>query len=101
MTLTKAKIVETIEKTTDINKKEIRDLVKNFFNLITETLQQGEEVKLSGFGKFYLRDKSERPGRNPKTKEQFTISSRRVVKCRLGQKIKEIANQKIDIINNK
>lgn len=89
MSLTKAKIIEKISTETNINKKDIRGVVGIFFQKITETLEKGEEVKLSGFGNFYLRDKKERLGRNPKTKEECLIPPRRIVKCKLGQKLQK------------
>ena len=63
-------------------------MVEVFFEEIRETLESGEQVKLSGFGNFDLRQKSERPGRNPKTGEDIPISARRVVTFRPGQKLK-------------
>jgi integration host factor subunit alpha len=63
-------------------------MVEIFFEEIRETLESGEQVKLSGFGNFDLRQKSERPGRNPKTGEDIPISARKVVTFRPGQKLK-------------
>jgi len=63
-------------------------MVEIFFEEIRETLESGEQVKLSGFGNFDLRVKSERPGRNPKTGEDIPISARKVVTFRPGQKLK-------------
>jgi integration host factor subunit alpha len=62
--------------------------VESFFEEIREVLESGEQVKLSGFGNFDLRTKSERPGRNPKTGEDIPIKARRVVTFRPGQKLK-------------
>lgn len=59
-----------------------------FFEEIRTTLESGEQVKLSGFGNFELRDKNQRPGRNPKTGEEIPISARRVVTFRPGQKLR-------------
>lgn len=70
------------------NKREAKELVEMFFEEIRGALESGSHVKLSGFGNFELRDKSERPGRNPKTGEEIPISARRVVTFRPGQKLK-------------
>ncbi len=67
---------------------EARELVELFFEELTASLAAGNQVKLSGFGNFDLRDKNERPGRNPKTGEKIPISARRVVAFRPGEKLK-------------
>ena len=71
-----------------LNKREAREIVELFFEEIRAALESGRQVKLSGFGNFDLRDKKERPGRNPKTGEKIPISARRVVTFRPGQKLK-------------
>ena len=71
-----------------LNKRESKELVEQFFEEIRTCLENNEQVKLSGFGNFDLRDKSPRPGRNPKTGEEIPISARRVVTFRPGQKLK-------------
>ena len=86
--LTKAEIAETLYEELGINKREAKDLVDLFFEEIRVSLEANEEVKLSGFGNFELRDKRQRPGRNPKTGEDVPISARRVVTFRPGQKLK-------------
>ena len=88
MALTKAKLAETLFEQLGLNKREAKDLVEGFFESLRSSLESGEQVKLSGFGNFDLRDKSERPGRNPKTGEEIPISPRRVVTFRPGQKLK-------------
>ena len=88
MALTKADFAETLFDELGLNKREAKEMVELFFEEIKGSLEQGEEVKLSGFGKFELRDKSSRPGRNPKTGEEVSISARRVVTFRSGQKLK-------------
>ena len=88
MALTKAKLAETLFEQLGLNKREAKDLVEGFFESLRLSLESGEQVKLSGFGNFDLRDKSERPGRNPKTGEEIPISARRVVTFRPGQKLK-------------
>ena len=71
-----------------INKRDAKDLVETFCEEVRESLEAGEQVKVSGFGNFDLRQKSERPGRNPKTGEDIPIKARRVVTFRPGQKLK-------------
>ncbi len=88
MALTKAKLAETLFDQLGLNKREAKDLVEGFFESLRASLESGEQVKLSGFGNFDLRNKNERPGRNPKTGEEIPISARRVVTFRPGQKLK-------------
>ncbi|HEX7340132.1 MAG TPA: integration host factor subunit alpha [Rhodanobacteraceae bacterium] len=88
MTLTKAAMAEQLFADVGLNKREAKEFVDAFFEVIRERLEQGEQVKLSGFGNFDLRSKNERPGRNPKTGEEIPISARRVVTFRPGQKLK-------------
>ena len=71
-----------------LNKREAKELVEQFFEEVRSCLENNEQVKLSGFGNFDLRDKRQRPGRNPKTGEEIPISARRVVTFRPGQKLK-------------
>ena len=89
MTLTKSDIVENLNNEIGLNKREAKELVDMLFNDIKNLLSEGHEVKLSGFGNFQLRDKSPRPGRNPRTGEDVEISARRVVTFKSGQKLKE------------
>ena len=89
MTLTKSDIVEDLNNEIGLNKREAKELVDMFFNDIKNLLSEGHEVKLSGFGNFQLRNKSARPGRNPRTGEDVEISARRVVTFKSGQKLKE------------
>ena len=88
MALTKAEIAEHLFEKVGLNKIDAKDLVEDFFEEVRETLEDGEQVKLSGFGNFELREKKSRPGRNPKTGEDIPISARRVVTFRPGQKLK-------------
>lgn len=88
MALTKADMAERLFEELGINKREAKDLVEIFFEEIRSALEQGQQVKLSGFGNFDLRDKNQRPGRNPKTGEEIPITARRVVTFRPGQKLK-------------
>ena len=89
MALTKADMAERLYSEVGLNKREAKEFVDAFFETMRETLAQGEQVKLSGFGNFDLRQKKERPGRNPKTGEEIPISARRVVTFRQGQKLKD------------
>jgi len=88
MALTKADMAEHFFGQLGLNKREARDIVERFFEHIRAALEKGEQVKLSGFGNFDLREKRQRPGRNPKTGEEIPISARRVVTFRPGQKLK-------------
>tara|TARA_B100000214_G_C23877318_1_gene585568 strand:+ start:133 stop:429 length:297 start_codon:yes stop_codon:yes gene_type:complete len=88
-TITKADIIEYLHNELGLNKSECKILIENFFEEIKESLKNGEEVKLSGFGNFELLNKKERPGRNPKTGEEVTISARRVVTFRAGNKLRK------------
>jgi integration host factor subunit alpha len=87
-TLTKAELAEMLFEQVGLNKREAKDMVETFFDEISAALVRGESVKLSGFGNFLLRDKPQRPGRNPKTGEEIPISARRVVTFHASQKLK-------------
>ena len=88
MALTKADMAESLFNELGLNKREARELVDMFFEDLRGALSSGEQVKLSGFGNFDLRDKNQRHGRNPKTGEEIPITARRVVTFRPGQKLK-------------
>ena len=88
VTLTKAELSEILFERVGLNKREAKDLVEQFFEEIRQTLAEGETVKFSGFGNFELRDKPQRPGRNPKTGDEIPISARRVVTFHASQKLK-------------
>lgn len=88
MTLTKAELATMLFDEVGLNKREAKDFVEAWFETIAQALEAGEQVKLSGFGNFQLRDKTERPGRNPKTGEEIPISARRVVTFKPGQKLR-------------
>ncbi|MDO4637734.1 MAG: integration host factor subunit alpha [Lautropia sp.] len=87
-TLTKAALADMLFERVGLNKREAKDMVETFFDEISAALIRGESVKLSGFGNFQLRDKQQRPGRNPKTGEEIPISARRVVTFHASQKLK-------------
>ena len=92
--VTYGKVCDTIRRLATVfeelglNKREAKELVEMFFEEVRCALEDGDQVKLSGFGNFDLRDKNERPGRNPKTGEEIPITARRVVTFRPGQKLK-------------
>lgn len=88
-TLTKADMAEHLFMELGLNKREAKELVDLFFEEIRAALESNEPVKISGFGNFELRDKRQRPGRNPKTGEEVPISARRVVTFKPGQKLRE------------
>jgi len=100
MTLTKAELGDLLFEQVGLNKREARDMVEGFFEEIRTTLERGESVKLSGFGNFLLRDKPQRPGRNPKTGEEIPISARRVVTFHPSQKLKEAVEELGDADRN-
>lgn len=89
MTLTKAELSESLSQHVSIQKGEAKELVDYVFEEIRRALENGEEVKISGFGNFELKDKNQRPGRNPKTGEGVAIEARRVVTFKPGQKLKD------------
>ncbi len=88
MALTKADMAEKLYEELGLNKREAKEIVEMFFEEVRSALESGNQVKLSGFGNFDLRDKNQRPGRNPKTGEEIPITARRVVTFRPGQKLK-------------
>lgn len=88
MTLTKAELADLLFEQVGLNKREAKDMVEAFFGEIRDALERGDGVKLSGFGNFQLRDKPQRPGRNPKTGEEIPITARRVVTFHASQKLK-------------
>lgn len=92
-TLTKAELADLLFERVGLNKREAKDMVEGFFEEIRMALERGESVKLSGFGNFQLRDKPQRPGRNPKTGEEIPISARRVVTFHASQKLKAAVEQ--------
>lgn len=97
MALTKANLAERLYDEIGLNKRESKDIVEAFFSELNNTLEKGEEVKLSGFGNFSLRDKTARVGRNPKTGEEKMISARRVVTFKTAQQLKS----RVEVYNGK
>ena len=92
-TLTKAELAELLFERVGLNKREAKDLVESFFDEIRIALEEGDAVKLSGFGNFQVRDKPQRPGRNPKTGEVIPIAARRVVTFHASQKLKSMVER--------
>lgn len=93
MTLTKAELADMLFEHVGLNKREAKDMVESFFEEIRMSLESGDGVKLSGFGNFELRDKPQRPGRNPKTGEEIPITARRVVTFHASQKLKALVEE--------
>lgn len=95
-TMTKADIAEKLFERIGLSKREAKDIVEAFFDQITQSLVNGEEVKLSGFGNYQVRSKASRPGRNPRTGEEVPIKARRVVTFHASNKLKcSVQEQKI------
>src|ERR1700722_16450687 len=88
MALTKADISEQLFQEIGLTKRESKEIVELYFKKLAKALQNGQQVKLSGYGNYELHDKNERPGRNPKTGEEIPVSARRVVTFRSGQKLR-------------
>ena len=86
--LTKAQMADRLFDELGLNKREAKEIVEMFFDEVRGSLEDNKQVKISGFGNFDLREKGERPGRNPKTGEEIPITARRVVTFRPGQKLK-------------
>ena len=87
--LTKAQLAELLFQQIGLNKRESKDMIDAFFDLISKQLVEGQDVKISGFGNFQIRTKAPRPGRNPRTGETTPIKARRVVTFHASQKLKE------------
>ena len=87
--LTKAEMAERLYEELGLNKREAKELVELFFEEIRHALEDNEQVKLSGFGNFDLRQKNQRPGRNPKTGEEVPISPRRVMTFKASNVLKQ------------
>lgn len=87
--MTKAEIAQSVHDRVGLSKKESGQIVESVLDIIRQTLTQGEDVKLSGFGHFIVREKHARRGRNPKTGDEITISSRRVVTFRASHLLKQ------------
>lgn len=91
--MTKAEIIEKVSLTTYLNKKDSADIVENIFALIKSTLEAGENIKISGFGNFEVKEKAARRGRNPQTGEAIEIAARRVLTFKPSQVLKKSLNE--------
>ena len=89
-TLTKAELAELLFDRLGLNKRESKDMVEAFFDIVQRTLVAGQDVKLSGYGNFNIRRKASRPGRNPRTGESIPIKARNVVTFHASHKLKSI-----------
>ena len=87
-TITKIDIIEYLSDKYQLSKHDTKNVMENFLEEIRSSLESGHDVKLSGFGNFELRDKSSRPGRNPKTGDVVPVSARRAVTFKPGQKLR-------------
>src|SRR3984957_4663218 len=93
--MTKAEIVQALySKVGGFSRKESAELVDLVFEMMKETLGRGEKIKVSGFGNFVLRDKRQRPGRNPQTGQPISITERRVLTFKASQILKQALNQR-------
>jgi integration host factor subunit alpha len=92
MALTKAKIVEAIQNQNSLTKKESSDLVESVIGIIKSTLQTGEDVMISGFGKFCVKEKKARRGRNPATGQELILDPRKVVTFKCSGKLRDRIN---------
>ena len=100
MTVTKMELANTLFDELGLNKREAKEFVELFFEEIRTALENGENVKFSGFGSFSVRDKPQRPGRNPRTGEEIPVSARRVVTYKASQKIKDRVAGRAKIVEN-
>ena len=98
MSITKAELAISLHEELGLNKRESKEFVEQFFETIKVALEEGNSVKLSGFGNFGLRDKPARPGRNPKTGEEIPITARRVVTFKASLKLKEAIDRNADML---
>jgi integration host factor subunit alpha len=96
-TLTKAELAELLFERLGLNKRESKDMVEAFFDIIHGTLVTGNDVKMSGFGNFNIRRKAPRPGRNPRTGESIPIKARNVVTFHASHKLKGIVQGDIPV----
>ena len=94
-TLTKADLSELLFDRLGLNKRESKDMVEAFFDIVHDTLVQGQDVKLSGFGNFTIRRKAPRPGRNPRTGELVPIDARQVVTFHASLKLKALVQGEV------
>ncbi len=94
MALTKTDITEKIQKRLNLSRTNSYDIMENFLEIIKHTLEKGEDVMISGFGKFCVNEKKARKGRNPATNKEMTLPSRRVVTFKCSGKLRNLINDK-------
>lgn len=94
MALTKTEITERIQKKIDLSRTASYEIMEEFLEIIKGTLEKGEDVMISGFGKFCVNEKKARKGRNPATSEEMTLPARRVVTFKCSGKLRNLINQK-------
>lgn len=94
--LTKAQLAELLFEQIGLNKRESKDMIDAFFDLVSRSLVEGHDVKITGFGNFQIRTKAPRPGRNPRTGEAVAIAGRRVVTFHASHKLKELIQNASD-----
>ena len=94
--LTKAHLADLLFEQIGLNKRESKDMVDAFFDLVVDSLIQGQDVKISGFGNFQIRTKAARPGRNPRTGELIPIEARRVATFHASHKLKDVIQEPVD-----
>ena len=95
--VTKAQLSDLLFEQLGLNKRESKDMVDAFFDLVTAQLVEGGDVKISGFGNFQIRTKAPRPGRNPRTGEAIAIDARRVVTFHASHKLKDQIQEDGDV----
>ena len=96
--LTKAHLADLLFDQIGLNKRESKDMIDSFFDLVSDSLVEGTDVKISGFGNFQIRTKAPRPGRNPRTGESILIEARRVVTFHASHKLKEQIQSDVSLV---
>ena len=96
MSLTKQRIIDNIFNSSDLSKKRSSQIVESLLETIKKTLESGEEVLISGFGKFYVKQKNERRGRNPATGNDLTLGARRIVRFKCSSMLRNKMNGESD-----
>jgi len=94
--ITKSELAEIVKEEAHFTRQESSAFVDQLFQILKETLEKGEKVKISGFGNFLIREKRPRKGRNPQTGEAVTISRRRVLKFNPSAKLRKVVNQEVE-----
>lgn len=94
MTLTKADLIEKVYQSNSLSKAQARETVETFLEIVKKSLTDGEDLLLSGFGKFLVKDKKARRGRNPQTGEELILEARKVVTFKISGQLRDKINQK-------